>query len=246
MKYSMPLSNRHIAKRLILISMVGASIALSACSDSNSVSQASFDITVTNLSASQPLSPVAVVLHGSAWEAFDTGSAASTGLEVLAEGGDNSQFLANAAANSSVYVSESGVGIIAPGESETVTVQVNENLIGTLSLSAVSMLVNTNDAIAALNGQSIASMAVDEVATFDARSYDTGTEANTESADTIPGPAATGGLREGFNASRDDIRDEIHVHAGVVTQNDGLATSTLTEEHRWDYPSIQVRIERTL
>ncbi len=54
----------------------------------------SFEVTVTNLTHSQPLSPITVVSHGeiSLWQ---TGSSASAGVELLAESGDNSIILAS-------------------------------------------------------------------------------------------------------------------------------------------------------
>ena len=79
---------------------------------------------------------------------------------------------------------------------------------------------------------------------FNVLSYDSGTEANLETSDTVPGPAATGGLQEGFNAARNDIRDAVYVHAGVVTRDDGLDDSALSEIHRWDHPAISVLVER--
>ncbi len=79
--------------------------------------------------------------------------------------------------------------------------------------------------------------------TYLAGSYDAGTEANTESADTVPGPAASG-LAEGFNADRDDVRDAVYIHPGVVTQDDGPTTSTLGSSQRWDNPMARVDIER--
>ena len=49
---------------------------------------------------------------------------------------------------------------------------------------------------------------------------------------------------QGFNAARDDRNDRVTMHTGVVTMDDGLATSTLTGQHRFDNPAVQVRIER--
>lgn len=201
-----------------------------------------YQVTVTNLTASQPFSPLSVVLHNSSWSAFELGQAASVDLEQIAESGSNSDFLDAAEDSVNVYAAAGGVGIIGPGASESVMVTTSSA--GTFELSLVSMLVNTNDAITALNGADISSLAVGESASYRLRTYDTGTEANSETADTIPGPAAAGGAREGFNAARDDVRDAVYVHAGVVTSDDGLATSTLTEAHRWDNPAASVVISR--
>jgi Spondin_N len=224
---------------------ISAAVLLSACSDSKSPTPlVEYEVTLTNLTAGQPLSPAAVVLHTEQWTSFSTGQAASNELELLAESGDNSSLLASALADNQVYTANSGAGIIAPGESESFQVHTSENNSGTLSLSVLSMLVNTNDAIVALNGKAIGSLAVNESMSVDLLTYDTGTEANTETADTVPGPAASGGNREGYNSIRDDLRDAVYVHSGVVTQDDGLSTSTLTELHRWDNPAVRVRVER--
>ena len=50
--------------------------------------------------------------------------------------------------------------------------------------------------------------------------WDSGTEANSETAATIPGPAGGG---EGFNATRDDS-DTVSFHSGVISQDDGLTS----------------------
>lgn len=238
-------------KRLFrLASVFGIGFALSACSSSSDDPVVSvdtdlvFEITVTNLSANQPMSPAVLALHQDSYQAFETGASASVALEQLAEGGDNSALLASLASSDQVLTEVGGAGAIAPGGSELFELSADDNALGTLSLSVLSMLVNTNDAVVAVNSQSLASMAVNETQTFYALSYDAGTEANTETADTIPGPAAAGGAREGFNATRDDIRDEISVHAGVVTQDDGLSTSVLTQANRWDHPSVRVSVVR--
>ena len=123
-------------------------------------------------------------------------------------------------------------------------IQVDTDVEPGLRVTVLTMLVNTNDAIAAVNGGDISGMAVGESRTWMANTYDTGTEANTETAATIPGPASTVQNKEGFNAARDDIRDEVHLHAGVVTSDDGLSTSALKYLHRWDNPAMQVIVKR--
>lgn len=234
--------------------LLGAAVAsllmLAGCSDNDgnhdaSLAMAAFDVTITNQTFNQPFSPVALVLHSDQWRAFSTGEAASEDIERLAEGGENSAFLAAAQASGEVFDLASGTSAIAPGASETLRVEVPLNEVGNISLTALSMLVNTNDALAAVNGADIASFAVGEVRAVHALSYDSGTESNSETADTIPGPAGLSGLREGFSPLRDDVRDAVYVHAGVVTQASGLATSALDETHRWDHSVARIVIERT-
>jgi hypothetical protein len=202
------------------------------------VTPASFDITVTNLTLGQPLSPIAVVVHNSSQRVFRIGEAASEGLEVLAEGGDNSQLLDELDGIAEV----SGSAPVGPGGSDMLMLELDDDQTDGLSLSVVSMLVNTNDAITGLNAISLADMPVGATMTYTAVAYDTGTEANSEQAGTIPGPADGG---EGFNALRDDIDDAVTMHPGVVSADDGLSDSVLGQIHRFDNPVARVAITRT-
>ena len=204
---------------------------------------ASYEVTVSNLTNAQPLSPVAVIGHRSAFSAFMVGVAASQGLEEMAEGGDNSTLLANADADAAVLVTGSGAAPIGPAGSETITLDVLDSQRPGMQISVSTMLVNTNDAFSGLNSASVEAMAVGDVLTFDTVAYDAGTEADTEMAIHSPGPVGGG---EGFNANRDDQADRVSMHSGIVSQDDGLATSDLSEQHRFDNPVARVRIERTL
>ena len=58
---------------------------------------------------------------------------------------------------------------------------------------------------------------------------------------TIPGPAGGG---EGFNAVRDDSNDVVAFHAGVVSQDYGLANSALSANHRFLNPGAKLTITR--
>ena len=193
-----------------------------------------YDVSVTNLTHAQPMSPVAVVLHneGQLWQ---LGSSASVALENLAESGDNSAVLAEPM----VLASSSGAGVIMPGTSETIAVSIEDT--APMMLSVATMLVNTNDAFTGINAMDVSSMAVDESISLTTRSYDAGTEKNSETMATIPGPAGGG---EGFNAARDDV-DFVAMHAGVVSVDDGLMLSVLTQAHRFDNPTLSITITRT-
>lgn len=221
-------------------------LLLQACGGNNNSgpaqpATASFDVTVVNLTNSQPLSPVAVIAHQDGYSTFTVGSAASAGLEEMAEGGDNTILLAEADADPSVSATASGAAPIGPAGSEVVSFDIPETELPGLRLSVSAMLVNTNDAFSGINAAQVGDMAVGDVLSTYAIAYDAGTEADTESATHIPGPAGGG---EGFNPARDDQADRVAMHAGVVSQDDGLATSDLTGQHRFDNPVVRVSIER--
>ena len=241
-----------MGKQMLLAGL--SALALAACSDSDNdpapppppppppPAMASFDVTVTNLTNAQPLSPVAVIAHQDGYSVFSIGTAATAGLETLAEGGDNSMLITEADADINVFASSSGAAPIGPAGSETVTIEVLESDVSNLRFSVSTMLVNTNDAISGVNSVDVSGLAEGDAWSGDGIVYDAGTEANTEAAGTIPGPADGG---EGFNAARDDRDDRVVMHAGVITRDDGLATSALTGQHKFDNPAVQVRIERT-
>jgi hypothetical protein len=114
-------------------------------------------------------------------------------------------------------------------------------------LSLASMLGNSNDGFTGVSGESLSALAVGASSERDLLSYDAGTERNTESADTVPGPATkdAGGRREAFNAQRDDVINMVHLHPGIVSKDDGLPTSALTQAQRWDNPVARLTIKRT-
>ncbi|MCF7502029.1 spondin domain-containing protein [Pseudoalteromonas sp. L1] len=237
-----------LTKSLIIIAF-GASLA--ACGDSNNnrsetppevvsppvvspVVTYEFTIQVSNLTAAQPLSPIAVISHteNMLWE---IGSPASTALEVMAEGGNNSDLLAVDFATAVA----SADAPLPPGSQ--VTLSLSTEQLDSLKISLATMLVNTNDAFTGLNAIDVSSLAVDEALTFTTFAYDAGTEANSEAAGTIPGPADSG---EGFNEERNDV-NYVAMHPGVVSQHDGLSSSVLSSQHKFDNPLTQVVITRT-
>lgn len=194
----------------------------------------SYEVSVLNLTAGQPMSPITVVLHneGNLWE---IGASANEAMELLAESGDNSKVVDLDV----VLASASGAGVLMPGMSETISVSITDTVANQFSLA--TMLVNTNDAFTGVNSLSVENLAVGESISLQTSSYDSGTEKNSEMMSTIPGPAAGG---EGFNVERDDV-DYVAMHPGVVTSDDGLTDSALFSYHRFDNPTLRVTITRT-
>ena len=151
----------------LLVALAGAT--LSACSDNDPVvvtspppppppAMATLEVTVTNLTNAQPLSPVGVIAHIDGYSVFAVGDPASVGLEELAEGGDNTALLAEADADAAVITTASGAAPIGPAGSETISFQVLESELADVRVSTSTMLVNTNDAITMLNGMDVGSL----------------------------------------------------------------------------------------
>ena len=192
-----------------------------------------YEVTVTNLTVGQPMAPAVAVLHNSNYKMYTLGTQASVALETLAEGGDNSVLITEAEATTDVNAVVSYKELLKPGKTLTVTLEGDDEY-----LTFAGMLVNTNDGFVGLNSYHIKHLKMDESEVLMLSTYDAGTEANSESAATVPAQ-----MGEGFNAARDDMNGVIRVHAGVVT-SDALSSSALDESARFDNPTAKVMIKR--
>ncbi|MEZ8692351.1 spondin domain-containing protein [Vibrio splendidus] len=221
------------------ILFIAASVAVLAGCPVDDDDYYRYDVSVTNLTPNQPMSPLAVLTHNTNFDLFEVGQSASVDLEYLAEGGSNAQLLALSDSDANVYQGISGNGLILSGEQDTVSIRVDPNQEGYISVA--SMLVNTNDAFVGESGLSLKSLAVGDTFVMNMNVWDSGTELNDELAATIPGPAGGG---EGFNTTRDDT-DVVSFHSGVISQDDGLTTSALSANHRFLNPGARITITRT-
>ena len=210
-------------KSNILATLLLGTIGIfSGCGNSSTPDTYSYNVTVTNLTAGQPMSPVLI----SSSSIYHVGESASSGLEKLAEGGDNSELL-----NSD---SVSGTGLLTPSLSETITIETQQQ---TLSLS--TMLVKTNDGFAGMDSHDLSSLEVGQVTTLLLSVYDAGTEVNDERNATVPG---LGG--EGYNAQR-ETANIVTIHSGIISKDDGLLTSNLSSLEKFNNPALKVVITRT-
>lgn len=218
-----------------------AAATLSACGGGSTPAPAepmqTLRVTVTNLTAGQPMSPVFMALNTGA-AAWSGGAVASGALEKLAESGDATA-LADSLAAAGGLDATHGKAPLAPGATEILELSFNASSAAKLTLA--TMLVNTNDGFTGLTALPVGAMAVGQQTTQRVLAWDAGTEANDETAATIPGPAGNG---EGYNAARSDAPNAVRNHAGVVSVEDGLATSVLKSQHRFDNPVLRVLIER--
>ena len=104
-----------------------------------------------------------------------------------------------------------------------------------VDITAVSISVDSTSSI------DVSGLAIGDNISMMTVSYDSGTEANSEAMGSIPGPADGG---EGYNSSRDDV-DYVALHPGIVSMDDGLTTSVLSAEHKFDNPVMKITIRRT-
>lgn len=229
----------YIRHALLLLGLVGLTIGLlTGCGDNdNAPVTATYRVELLNLTANQPLSPVAVILHGQGYSAWQLGQTSGDGLEQLAEGGDPTVLLQEATANAATRDAQAGVAAIPPGTTATIDVT---GLASGARLTVASMLVNTNDCFTGTDNADLTGLAIGAAQSWKLVPYDSGTENNGETAGSIPGPAGGG---EGFNAIRDD-RDYVAVHPGVVSADDGLAGSALNETHRFQNPVAKLVVTR--
>ena len=235
-------SHKRLPSYLAVVCISAGLLTLSACKhdEDDMMVQATYEITVHNLTNGQPFTPLGVVVHDPGYMPWQLGAAASAGLETLAESGNPSGFLTEADADSAVAMSASSTGgPFGPGGSATVSITVDHN--ADLQLSVASMLANTNDAFTGVRNWRIGALAMGDSTSTMTHVFDAGTEANTETAGSMPGPAAMG---EGFNAAREAL-NKITIHGGVVTTDDGLIASALDESHRWLGQAAKVVVTRT-
>lgn len=216
-----------------------AALVLAGCNGSSSTDPnpqpkpVMYEVTLTNATAGQILSPPAVVLHTSGYHAWRIGDSASLGLEMLAEGGASADFMAEFAMQ---HDSASASMPLAPGGSTSIMVVADAG--SDVSITVASMLVHTNDAFTGTTAWSLDGLMAGESAQRLLPVYDAGTETNSETQASMPG---MGG--EGFNAERKDF-GKVAMHPGVVSAIDGLPTSALDVSHLFDQGVLLATIKR--
>jgi len=213
------------SRRLLgAVSSLGLVLALAAPAAAGGY--ASYEVTITNLEAGQPLTPPIVAVHRGSTDVFDVGSAASAGIQQLAENGNSGPLRAWLEANRHVTaIAEAGAPLVGPGspgeahgftDSVTFTIQTSGD--GRF-LSWASMLICTNDGFTGVDRLKLPSRVGASVHAYTA-GYDAGTEINTESfADMVPPCQALGGLTPmgGTGESNPTLAEDgvIHHHAGI-------------------------------
>lgn len=230
----------HLPKSTSLGAAILMAAGISACGGSSSNNQASFQVTVTNITNAQVLTPLGVVIHRPGYTAWNAGTSATIGLENLAESGDPAPFVDEAGLNTNVNTIAMGSTPFTAGTTQSVEITTTHS--NNLELTVATMLANTNDAFTGVTNWKVGELKVGESMTTLPHVYDSGTEDNIETAASMPGPAAGG---EGFNPARPSTTSVVTIHPGVVTRSDGLSSSALTEIDRWLGPAAKIVVTRT-
>ena len=211
---------------------------------------ATYEVTITNLTGGQALTPPVVVTHKKPFHIFQVGDPASFEVQQIAENGNNAPLLAALAGEKHVFDIAEGTGPLVPaadpggsgfGDSVTLTIT---SANGAKYLSFASMLICTNDGLTGIDGVRLPKKVGDTV-TLSTDGYDAGTEINTEDfADIVPpcqGLIGVSSIDIGTGTSDPTLAesDVIRLHPGIQGGDD-----LVPGVHGWIDPVVEVVIER--
>jgi len=220
---------------LVLAALIPAAVADGPGGNHYGWSGYSVVVTITNLTKGQIFSPPVVVSHRPGFSLFEPGQPASEQLAALAEDGMTGPLtdLLDGSPEVISYGVTPGDGIM-PGQFASVEIDVARSW---SEISLAGMLVSSNDAFLALNGESLPSYLRSGrfTHTLYARAYDAGSEANTESCDHIPGPPCG----NPGNRVTEGAEGYVYPHSGIHGTG-GLDPSMLD----WNNPVALITIER--
>ena len=239
-------------KRRSLIAALG--VALGALALAPAALARDYEVTITNLTSGQPLTPPVIASHHGKHAVFAVGQQASVGVREIAENGNSAPLLAQLDADpfgEFFDFTESGSGPLVPpgvpGDAmfdQQVTLELEAGRKFN-RLSFVSMLICTNDGFTGVDGLKLPS-AKDRSKTVLTNGYDAGTEINTEDyADIVPPCQDLIGDSSGEPGT--GVSDPALAEGGVIAHHDGIQGGADLEPdiHGWTDPVAEVTVERT-
>lgn len=226
----------NLAIRFSASVLLAATVVTSALADSDRVNPRAFtyEVTITNITKGQVLSPPILVSHNRDVALFELGEPALEELAIVAEDGDGGPLVDLLYSLPKVADVRASTAPILPGTSAVFEITSNR---AARALSVVSMLVNTNDAFLAIDSEALPRFRRTSK-TYYALGYDAGSEGNNEDCAFVPGPACPGG--SGNLRSTGDAEGYVHVHNGVH----GVA-DLLPADYDWHNPVAVITVVRT-
>lgn len=231
---------------------VGAAIVFMAAVSSAAAKApvATYEVTIDNLTAGQPMTPPVVATHRAATGIFTVGQPASFALKEIAENGNLAPMIAQLGADKHVSDSVAAAAPLVPaglagsamfGDSVTLTLTASK---GAKFLSFVSMLVCTNDGFTGVNSLRLPKDVGESVVVYSA-GYDAGTEVNTEDfADIVAHCQEFVGVSSGDPGT--STSNPALAEGGVIHHHPGIAggADLVPAIHGWTDPVAEITVER--
>ncbi|NNE36028.1 MAG: hypothetical protein HKN13_12370 [Rhodothermales bacterium] len=228
------------------VSVDGTSVELSSSSVSDARfsagGNAEYEVTIINMSHSQPFSPGVLVTHDASASLFSGGSAASEGIRLIAENGDPStaaMALGGADGVSDVEATMAPVHRKGGPGPDKLTAYITASD-GARYLSLAAMLICTNDGFIGLD--SVELPKGPETAVYFPGAYDAGTEANDELYTSVVDPC--GGI--GPIAVAPDGQNNRTATSDVVASHPGFtgAGDLDADAYNWRNKVARVTVKR--
>ena len=237
----------------ILIALVGAAaLTMAAIAPAAADSEATYEVTITNLTGGQPFTPPLVASHRPAIDLYEVGEPASEAIMQIAENGNLGPAVAFATeSKASKHIADAVMALptegpppILPGESRTFELTSSN---GANLVSWASMLICTNDGFVGIDSVRLPKKVGDSIS-LTANAYDAGTELNTEDlADIVPPCQGLTEVMDDMGAPGTGMSDPALAEGGVIASHPGIAGAAdlLPGLHGWTDPVATVVIERT-
>ncbi|MDJ0939475.1 MAG: spondin domain-containing protein [Woeseiaceae bacterium] len=220
--------------RLSLLALASALLfAATANADDYRKYNRTYEVTITNITKGQVFSPPVLVTHKRSVALFEVGQPALDELAIVAEDGAGAPLADLVSTLPQVAEAQSTSAPIPPGGSAIYEISSRR---GFNVLSVVSMMVNTNDALIAIDSEFLP-FGRNSTRTYYALGYDAGSEGNNEDCAFIPGPACPGD--SGNLRSTEDAEGYVHIHNGVH----GIA-DLAPDAYDWRNPVARITIRR--
>ena len=230
----------------VALTVTGLSLALA--SGAMAAKADTFEVTISNLTSGQPLTPPVVATHRGKNRIFDVGSRATFGLKEIAENGNLGPEVNALQSNKQAFdvfegsapiVPASRVGATPFSDHATFTIEADK---GAHRLSWASMLICTNDGFTGVNSLSLPKKVGDSVTALTA-GYDAGTERNTEDfADIVPPCQGLIGVSSGEPGT--GVSNPALAEGGVIHPHPGIAggADLVPAIHGWTDPVARIAV----
>ncbi|MGI9567307.1 MAG: spondin domain-containing protein [Nitrosopumilus sp.] len=224
-------------------------VGLGGIPESSAENSYTYEVTVTNLTQGQPITPPLLATHAKDAGFFAVGEQASAQLQQLAENGNAEPLATMLAGNTGVADVIQGTTPLVPandpGEtglshSETFTITTDGNA---RYLSFASMLVCTNDGVAGIDS---IKLPINSKTVY-AAGYDIRTEMNTEDfADMVPPCQGAIGVLSSSDEDGTGESNPALAESGVIIPHPGITggEDLLSDVHGWQNQAVKIQIER--